>query len=57
MSKEEKEKKEEHAMPPSETRVMGLFQEIDESKAEEIIYALKLYQIESGEDIEFYISS
>ena len=54
---EEKEQKPESQLPPPDTRVMGLFQEIDESKAEEIIYALKLYQIESKEDIEFYISS
>ena len=54
---DEKEKKSEAVLPPPETRVIGLFQEIDESKTEEIIYGLKLYQIESSQDIEFYISS
>lgn len=54
---DEKEKKSEAVLPPPETRVIGLFQEIDESKTEEIIYGLKLYQIESNQDIEFYISS
>ena len=43
--------------PPDDTRVIGLFQDIDEQKAEEIIYALKLYSIESSDPIEFYISS
>jgi ATP-dependent Clp protease protease subunit len=40
-----------------ETRVIGLFSDIDEKKAEEIVYALKLYRIESSEPIELYISS
>ena len=43
--------------PPDESRVIGLFQDIDEQKAEEIIYALKLYSLESADPIEFYISS
>tara|TARA_B100000900_G_scaffold397690_2_gene398313 strand:+ start:1366 stop:1929 length:564 start_codon:yes stop_codon:yes gene_type:complete len=54
---ENEDKKIEALLPPAETRVMGLFQEINETKAEEIIYALKLYTLESGEDVEFYISS
>tara|TARA_R100001015_G_C4635094_1_gene203453 strand:+ start:2267 stop:2824 length:558 start_codon:yes stop_codon:yes gene_type:complete len=57
MSEEEVEKETTAPSIPPEARVMGLFQEIDESKAEEIIYALKLYQIESGDEIEFLISS
>jgi ATP-dependent Clp protease protease subunit len=57
VKEEEGEKPEAPTPPPPETRVMGLFQEVNESKAEEIIYALKLYQLESNEDIEFYISS
>ena len=43
--------------PLPETRVIGLFSDIDEKKAEEIVYALKLYQIESPDPIELYISS
>ena len=39
MSEEEVEKEEAVPAIPPEARVMGLFQEIDESKAEEIIYA------------------
>jgi len=48
---------------PSETeatpqdRVLGLFQEVDEQKAEEIVYALTLYQLESSHPIQFYINS
>jgi|TARA_R100000081_G_C4779573_1_gene150652 ATP-dependent Clp protease protease subunit len=51
------EEKSEVAPPPPETRVMGLFQEIDEQKSEELIYALKLYKMESEDEIEFYINS
>jgi len=49
----------EEAPPPAppEPRVLGLFQDIGEQKAEEVIYALKLYQLESTDPIEFYISS
>tara|TARA_R100001015_G_C4629240_1_gene189939 strand:+ start:1198 stop:1749 length:552 start_codon:yes stop_codon:yes gene_type:complete len=53
----EDSEKTEATPPPPETRVMGLFQEVDEQKSEEIIYALKLYQMESDDEIEFYINS
>ncbi len=42
---------------PSPARVLGLFQDVDEKQAEEIIYALKLFQIESANEIEFFINS
>ena len=57
MSEEENEKQDSKPAIPPEARVLGLFQDIDEGKAEEIIYALKLYQIESDAEIEFLISS
>jgi ATP-dependent Clp endopeptidase proteolytic subunit ClpP len=52
---DEKEKKEVE-LPPI-PRVVGLFTEIEEAKAEEIIYALRLFQAESEEEIEFIVSS
>ncbi|MCP4923174.1 MAG: hypothetical protein GY915_03960 [bacterium] len=60
MSTEEaKEAKEEVAamLPPPETRVIGLFRDIDEAKAEELVYAFKLYASESSEPIDFFIST
>lgn len=44
-------------LPPPETRVIGLFREIDEAKAEELVYAFKLYASESNEPIDFFIST
>jgi len=57
MPEEESEKQDSKPFILPEARVLGLFQDIDEGKAEEIIYALKLYQIESDAEIEFLISS
>lgn len=42
---------------PSPPRVLGIFQDIDEKQSEEVIYGLKLYQIESSEEVEFFINS
>ena len=44
-------------LPPPETRVIGLFREIDEAKAEELVYAFKLYASESNDPIDFFIST
>jgi len=54
---EEQEK--ELAPPPlsPEPRALGIFQDIDEKKAEEVIYALKLYSLDSKDPIEFYVST
>jgi ATP-dependent Clp protease protease subunit len=55
---EEKEKEEKDLVkPPPELRVIGLFQDIDETKSEELIYAFKIYSLESNEPIEFLIST
>ena len=43
--------------PPADPRALGIFQDIDEKKAEEIIYALKLYSIDNKDPIEFYVST
>lgn len=43
--------------PPVDPRALGIFQDIDEKKAEEIVYALKLYSMDSKEPIEFYVST
>tara|TARA_R110000851_G_scaffold174822_1_gene321044 strand:+ start:27517 stop:28113 length:597 start_codon:yes stop_codon:yes gene_type:complete len=43
--------------PPVDPRALGIFQDIDEKKAEEIVYALKLYSMDNNEPIEFYIST
>ena len=43
--------------PPTEPRALGLFHDIDEKKAEELIYALRLYSADSSEDIEMYVST
>jgi len=40
-----------------EPRVVGIFQDIDEKKAEEVIYAFRLYLSDSDKDIELYIST
>ena len=53
----ENQKQEDKTNPTEDPRALGLFQDIDEKKAEEIIYALRLYQADSKEDIEFYIST
>ena len=42
---------------PPQDRVMALFQEVDEQKAEEVVFALTLYKIESNNPIEFYLNS
>lgn len=44
------------ALPP-ETRAVGVFQDITEQKAEEIVYALKIYASESPDPVEFYVNS
>jgi ATP-dependent Clp endopeptidase proteolytic subunit ClpP len=43
--------------PPPELRVLGLFGEVSEKKAEEVIYALMLLAHEGDEDIDMCISS
>jgi ATP-dependent Clp protease protease subunit len=43
--------------PPPELRVAGLFGDIDEKKAEELIYAMLLLSNEGPEDIDLLISS
>lgn len=43
--------------PPPETRAVGIFQDINDQKAEEIIYALKIYSNESSAPIDFYVNS
>jgi len=45
------------APKPPEPRAIGVFSDINEKKAEDIVYALKLYTADSKEDIEFYIST
>jgi len=45
------------APPPVDPRALGIFQDIDEKKAEEIVYALKLYSLDNHEPIEFYVST
>ena len=61
MQDKEKEKENPPESPEPEaapeTRAIGIFQDITEQKAEEIIYALKIYESESGEPIDFFISS
>ena len=42
---------------PADPRAVGIFQDIDEKKTEEIIYALTLYAADSAEPIEFYVST
>lgn len=42
---------------PPETRAVGVFQDITETKSEEIIYALKIYSGESDSPVEFYVNS
>ena len=42
---------------PPETRAVGVFQDITETKSEEIVYALKIYSGESGSPVEFYVNS
>lgn len=60
-TKEESEEgKEEQAPSPSlppETRAVGVFQDITETKSEEIVYALKIYSGESDSPVEFYVNS
>jgi len=48
---------EEVPQPPPELRVIGLFGEVSEKKAEEIIYGLMLLAHEAPEDIDLCISS
>lgn len=55
-NKEEEEALSEESKPP-EPRAIGVFSDINEKKAEDIVYALKLYAADSNEDIEFYIST
>jgi ATP-dependent Clp protease protease subunit len=43
--------------PPPELRVAGLFGDIDEKKAEELIYAMLLLSNEGPEDIDLILSS
>ena len=43
--------------PPADPRALGIFQDIDEKKAEDIVYALKLYSLDSKDPIEFYVST
>ena len=52
----EEEAPSEESRPP-EPRAIGVFSDINEKKAEDIVYALKLYSAESKEEIEFYIST
>ncbi len=60
-AKEESEEgTEEQAASPSlppETRAVGVFQDITETKSEEIVYALKIYSGESDSPVEFYVNS
>jgi len=53
---ENPETKESSPAPP-ETRVVGLFQDIDEAKSEELVCAFKIYASESQEPIDFFIST
>lgn len=43
-------------MPP-EARVVGIFCDVTEAKSEEVVYALKLYSLESKDPVDFYINS
>ena len=42
---------------PADPRAVGIFQDIDEKKTEEIIYALTLYAADNPEPIDFYVST
>ena len=42
---------------PPEPRALGIFQDIDEKKTEELIYALTLYAADSNDPVEFYVST
>jgi len=42
---------------PQEPRALGIFQDIDEKKTEEIIYALTLYAADNKDPVEFYVST
>ena len=53
----ETEDQKEPELPPPETRAIGLIQDITEEKAEEVIYALKIYSTESQDPIDLLISS
>ncbi|MGI9555670.1 MAG: ATP-dependent Clp protease proteolytic subunit [Cyanophyceae cyanobacterium] len=59
--KEESEEAAEEQAPspslPPETRAVGVFQDITETKSEEIVYALKIYSGESDSPVEFYVNS
>jgi len=55
-NKEEKEAPSEESKP-REPRAIGIFSDINEKKAEDVVYALKLYSAESKEKIEFYVST
>ena len=57
MTEENTPENSETAPPPAETRAIGLMQDITEEKAEELIYALKIYSTEGTQPIDFYISS
>ncbi len=60
-TKEEAEEGKEEQSPspslPPETRAVGVFQDITETKSEEIVYALKIYSGESDSPVEFYVNS
>ncbi|NKB39797.1 MAG: hypothetical protein GKR86_01840, partial [Ilumatobacter sp.] len=60
-TKEESEAGAEEQAPspslPPETRAVGVFQDITETKSEEIVYALKIYSGESDSPVEFYVNS
>ena len=57
LSPEVSEEEEPVPQPPSELRVLGLFGDISEKKAEEVIYALMLLLHEESEGIDMLISS
>ena len=44
-------------LKPTDPRIIGLFNDITEKKAEDIIYGFTVLTSESPEDIEFYIST
>lgn len=54
---QEEEHEEQIPQPPPELRVIGLYGDIAEKKAEEVTYALLLMENEGPDPIEMYISS
>jgi len=57
VSEESEESESEPIKMPPEARVVGIFQDVNEQKSEEIVYALKLYSLESTDPVDFYINS